>query len=61
MTVMTRRPAAEAVSSDSATRVQRDAALLGEFQQTAEVFDGAREPVELRNDNGIHFDTVHLM
>jgi hypothetical protein len=59
MTVMTRRPAAEAVSSDSATEFSATPALLGEFQQTAEVFDGAREPVELRNDNGIHFDAVH--
>jgi hypothetical protein len=40
-------------------RDQRDAELLEEFQLTAEVFDGASEPVERRNDNGIHFDAVH--
>ena len=57
MMVMTRRPAGEAVSSDSATEFS--ATPLEEFQQTAEVLEGAREPVELRNDNGIHFAAVH--
>jgi hypothetical protein len=41
MMVMTRRPAAEAVSSDSATESQRDATLLEKFQQAAEVLHGS--------------------
>ena len=57
--VMTRRPAAEAVSSDSATESQRDAALLEEFQQAAEVLDGARELVELGNNHSLDFAAVH--
>ena len=57
--VITRRPAAEAVSSDSATEIQRDATLLEEFQQAAQVLDTAREPVELGNDHRFDFAALH--
>jgi hypothetical protein len=58
MMVMTRRPAAEAVSSDSATEINATP-LLEEFQQTAEVLDTAREPVEFGNNHRLDFAAVH--
>ena len=59
MMVITRRPAAEAVSSDSATEINATPRFLEQFQQTAQVLDGAREPVELGNDHRLDFPTIH--
>jgi hypothetical protein len=38
---------------------QRDATLLEEFQQTAEVLHGAREAVKFGNDHPVNFPAVH--
>ena len=57
--VMTSRPAADAVSSDSATEINATLRFLEQFQQTAQVLDGAREPVEFGDGYGIHSAAVH--
>jgi hypothetical protein len=56
---MTSRPAAEAVSSDSATEIKATLRFSNSSSKLAEVFDGAREPVKFGHDHGFDFAAVH--
>jgi hypothetical protein len=57
MMFKTNRPAAEPVSSDSAT--DTSATPLEPLQQRAQILHASGEPVELRDDYGLHFASVN--
>jgi hypothetical protein len=59
MMFRTNRPAAEPVSSDSATDTSCDTAPFEALQQRAQILHASREPIELRDDDRLDFASVN--